>query len=172
MREIMKCYVKSVFCNFENFQKHIDAVFLRIDIKLSFTTKWFGVAKIIIKMCHFKGLFRIQVLSFYNYDYNPDFWGLALYQKPELIWALWEWVFFLLKYTLNDSIACIRKVKSIESSSFSAIDSLYTITVSLWNKISSKWNRKAHWFDISSSRSHFIIKIKSFASFISQKCVN
>lgn len=41
----MKCYVKSVFCNFENFQKHIDAVFLRIEIKLSFTTKRFGVEK-------------------------------------------------------------------------------------------------------------------------------
>lgn len=51
---------------------------------------------------------------------------------------------YLLKYTPNDSTACIRKVKSIDSLSFLEIDSLYTITVGLWNKISSKWNRKAH----------------------------
>lgn len=38
MRKIMKCYVKSVFGNLEIFQKHIDVVFLRIDIKPSFTS--------------------------------------------------------------------------------------------------------------------------------------
>lgn len=75
----MLCEVS--FLQFEKFHKHIDTVFLRIDIKrlLLLVVRaqrnlvW---KKIIIKMCHLKGLFRIQAFFFffYDYNYNTDFW--------------------------------------------------------------------------------------------------
>lgn len=67
---------------------------------------------------------------------------------------------YLLKYTSNDNTASISKVRIIDFSPFLEIKSLYTNIVSLWNKIiSSKWNRKPHWFDTSSFIYHLIMKI-------------
>jgi len=105
------------FCNLKNFQKHIDAVFLRADIQALFTssqnTKGFSMEKI-INMCHLKGLFRIQAfLFFYNYDYIqllgcsvPKFCTNLSFVRMD----------YLLKHTPDNSLACIKKVSITDSS--------------------------------------------------------
>lgn len=92
-------------------------------------------------MCHLKRLFRIQAfLSFYNYDRNLTFGCSVSKAGTNLYFVKMGYV---LKYTPNNHITSIKRIT--DSSQFLDMESLYKITVGLWNKIiSSKWNRKAH----------------------------
>lgn len=89
----------------------------------------------------------------------------CLYQKPALFLCFVK-MSYLLQHIPNNHIASIKKIMITDSSRFSDIERLCTITVNLWNEIiSSKWNRKAHWSVISSFRPHLIMKINKKLSF-------
>lgn len=81
MREIMKCYVKSVFCNLKNFKNILMQSSLEyIENPLfasSKNTNRFSMAK--DKDVPPQRLFRIQeVLSLCNGDYNPAIWVFSV----------------------------------------------------------------------------------------------
>lgn len=130
----MLCEVS--FLQFEKFHKHIDTVFLRIDIKrlLLLVVRaqrnlvW---KKIIIKMCHLKGLFRIQAFFFFSFTIIiiiQTFGCPVSKSRTNLSFVRMD---YLLKYTPNDSSPCVRKVKITDSSPFSETERLYMITVNI-----------------------------------------